>query len=171
MPGRLLATLPPMTDASTDEHGRPDTPLAGDEVATLLGFLDYHRATLAWKCRGLDDEQLRRRLHPTTMTLAGMLKHLARVEDGWFSEVVAESPVPEPWADMPWAAEWQDHAEQSGDELRRLWIERVERSRRVVAEKLAAGPTALDATYPAWEGQARVSLRWVLTHIDRKSVV
>ena len=37
-----------------DEQGRPEPPLAADEAATLLGFLDYQRATLAWKCRGLD---------------------------------------------------------------------------------------------------------------------
>ncbi|MHC6222874.1 hypothetical protein [Arthrobacter sp. MMS24-S77] len=41
-----------MTDV--DEQGRPESPLAADEAATLLGFLDYQRATLAWKCAGLD---------------------------------------------------------------------------------------------------------------------
>jgi len=59
-----------------DEYGRPETPLAGSEVETLLGFLDYQRATLAWKCAGLDDDQLRRALFPTSLSLAGMLKHL-----------------------------------------------------------------------------------------------
>ena len=37
-----------------DDHGRPEPPLAADETATLLGFLDYQRATLAWNCEGLD---------------------------------------------------------------------------------------------------------------------
>ena len=41
---------PSMIDV--DEQGRPEPPLAGDETATLLGFLDYQRATLAWKCAG-----------------------------------------------------------------------------------------------------------------------
>jgi hypothetical protein len=40
--------------SNLDEYGRPEPPLAGDETATLLGFLDFHRATLAWKCSGLD---------------------------------------------------------------------------------------------------------------------
>ena len=105
---------------------RPDPPLAGTEVETLLGFLDFQRATLAWKCAGLDDQQLRARLHPTSMTLAGLLKHLARVEDGWFTDVVAERGMPAPWADLPWAAEWEDSAADTGEELRRLWAERVE---------------------------------------------
>jgi hypothetical protein len=37
-----------------DEHGRPEPPLAGDEIATIVGFLEYQRATMAWKCWGLD---------------------------------------------------------------------------------------------------------------------
>ena len=148
-----------------DEHGRPETPLAGSELETLVGFLDYQRATLEWKCRGLSDAQLRTTLHPTAMTLAGMLKHLARVEDAWFSEVVAEGGPVEPWASLPWAAEWSDHVEQSGDELRELWAARVEASRRVVEKALAERPDALAQTHPAWGGHARPSLRWVLAHM------
>ena len=60
-----------MDQAEVDEYGRPEPPLAGDEVETLLGFLDYQRATLAWKCRGLSDDQLRVALPPSAMTLAG----------------------------------------------------------------------------------------------------
>ena len=148
-----------------DEHGRPEPTLAGNEVETLLGFLDYQRATLAWKCRGLDDDQLRIPLHPTNLTLGGMLMHLARVEDGWFSEVIAEGEMPEPWASMPWSAEWDTAAAETGDALRSLWADRVEASRRVVAAQLAMGDAALDATHPAWRGEADVSLRWVLVHM------
>ena len=42
-----------------DEHGRPEPPVAAGEVSTLLGFLDWQRATLAWKCSGLDGPALR----------------------------------------------------------------------------------------------------------------
>lgn len=149
----------------TDEHGRPFMPLSGSEVETLLGFLDYQRATLEWKCRGLDDDQLRSPLHPTDMTLGGLLKHLARVEDIWFSEVVAEGELPEPWTSMPWSAEWESSHQDTGEELRRLWAERVARSRDVVADQLRAGDGALDATHPAWGGRGRPSLRWVLVHM------
>ena len=148
-----------------DEVGRPETPLAAAELETLLGFLDYQRATFAWKCRGLSDEQLRTPLHPTAMTLGGMLKHLARVEDIWFGEVVGEAGPLEPWASMPWAAEWQNHADSSGDELIALWEGRVAHSRSVVAARLEAGAGARSATHPAWGGQGQVSLRWVLMHM------
>ena len=81
-----------------DEQGRPEPPLAADETGTLLGFLEFHRATLGWKCAGLDAAGLAATLGPSPMTLGGMLKHLAYVEDYWFTEVVGGEPEPEPWA-------------------------------------------------------------------------
>jgi hypothetical protein len=72
-----------MTDV--DEHGRPEPPLGADETATLLGFLGDQGATLAWKCEGLDAVGLRATTAASTMTLGGLLKHLALVEDSWFS--------------------------------------------------------------------------------------
>lgn len=42
-----------------DDHGRPEPPLASDEVQTLVGFLEFHRATFGWKCSGLDAAGLR----------------------------------------------------------------------------------------------------------------
>jgi uncharacterized damage-inducible protein DinB len=148
---------------SIDEQGRPEMPLDGDEVPMLLGFLDYQRATLEWKCRGLTDEQLRSPLHPTSMTLGGLLMHLARVEDHWFSEVVSEQPALEPWASMEWAQEWAAFASQTGEQLRRTWQERVAASRAVVAAELDGA--GVEGTHLAWGGQGRPSLRWVLLHM------
>ena len=154
-----------MTDPELDDEGRPEPALAGTEIETLLGFLDHQRATMAWKCRGLDDEQLGASIHPTAMSLGGMLMHLARVEDNWFSEVVGETKRTEPWVSMEWAAEWEHAAAEPGDHLRDLWAQAVERSKVVVAAQLASGAAALDATHPAWGGQGQVSLRWVLVHM------
>ena len=71
-----------------DETGRyrseqpyPQPPLAGDETRMLLGYLERQRATFAWKLGGLNEEGLRARLGTSEMTLGGMLKHLARLED------------------------------------------------------------------------------------------
>jgi len=159
-----------MGEVETDQHGRPEPPHTADEAATLLGFLDYQRATLAWKCRGLSDEQLRMTLPPTSMTLGGLLKHLAYVEDYWFTEVVAGQPAPEPWASIDWQAdpdwEWRSAAGDPGDELRALWAGRVGRSRAVVSRQLGHGEGgALGRAHPAWGGQGGVSLRWVLAHM------
>ena len=154
-----------MTAMQIDEHGRPEPELDGDEITTLLGFLDYQRATLAWKCAGLDDDQLRVTLPTSALSLGGLLKHLARVEDNWFAEVLAEQPRPEPWASMDWAAEWENAAADTGDDLRRLWAERCDASREAVATALGSGDDGLAVTHPAWGGQGHPSLRWILVHM------
>ena len=153
-----------------DEHGRPEPPFDGDETATLTGFLDFQRATLEWRCRELTDEQLRTALPPTSMTLGGLLKHLAFVEDMWFAEVVAGEARTEPWAKVDWKADpdwdWHSAADDTGDELRTLWAERVERSRAVVRAQLGDDAAeGLRTTHPVREGRAPVSLRWVLVHM------
>ncbi len=157
-----------MSEQEYDDEGRPMEPLAGDEVATLQGFLDRQRATLEWKTRGLTDAQLRATTAASTMTPGGLLRHLSLVEDHWFTLTVGERPMPEPWAGVDWDArpdwDWDTAAEQTGEQLRRLWQQRCEASRDVVREALAR-PGGLDATHPAWDGQARVSLRWVLVHM------
>lgn len=157
-----------MPELKTDEHGRPVPPLESGEVATLLGFLDYQRATLEWKCRGLSDEQLRAALPPTSMTLGGLLKHLALVEDIWFTQVVGGEPMSEPWASAytgpDW--EWRSAGDNSGDDLRALWAERVKRSHAIVKSRLGQGEeAALSQAHSAWDGQGRASLRWVLVHM------
>jgi hypothetical protein len=144
-----------MAEVMVDEYGRREPPYEGGEVATLLGFLDYQRATLEWKCRGLSDEQLRVPLPPSPMTLGGLLKHLACVEDSWFTDVVAGEPLPEPWASVDFDAdpEWTWHlaASDSGEYLRALWTDRVNRSRAVVQAQLSGGEeAALSETHAAW---------------------
>lgn len=159
-----------MDEATVDQHGRPWPPIGGDEVATLLGFLDYQRATLEWKCRGLSDDQMRVALPTSPVTLGGLLKHLAWVEDYWFTEVVAGEQAPEPWASADLEADpdwtWHSAARDSGDDLRALWTERINRSRDIVKIQLSHGEdTSLSETHAAWGGNGQVSLRWVLVHM------
>jgi uncharacterized damage-inducible protein DinB len=159
-----------MAEAMVDEYGRPEPPREAGEVATLLGFLDYQRATLEWKCRGLSDEQLRVALRPSPMTLGGLLKHVACVEDSWFTEVVAGEPAPEPWAGVDFEADpdwtWHSAASDSGEYLRALWTKGVNRSRAVVQAQLSKGDeAALSEAHAHWELSAPVSLRWILAHM------
>ncbi|MBX9245077.1 DinB family protein [Actinotalea ferrariae] len=155
-----------MTDI--DEQGRPEPPLAGDETATLLGFLDFHRATLAWKCAALDAAGLSTTLGPSTMTLGGMLKHLAYVEDSWFSFRLHGRDRAAPWDTVDWDADedwdWHSAAQDSPAELRMLWADAVGRSRAAVAEALADGGLDRLADRPLRDGRAP-SLRWILTHM------
>ena len=152
-----------------DEHGRPEPPAAADEVATLLGFLDYHRATLAWKCSGLDAAGLRATTAASTMTLGGILKHMALVEFGWFSNSLHGREYPPPWDAVDWESdpdwEWRTAAEDSPEELFALWQRAVEQSRADVAEALGSGAgLGQPAKRPLSDGRSP-SLRWIVCHM------
>jgi uncharacterized damage-inducible protein DinB len=155
-----------MTDL--DEHGRPEPPLAGGETDTLLGFLDFQRATLAWKCSGLDAAGLNATVGPSSMTLGGMLKHLAYVEDSWFSRWLHGNERRPPWDTVDWAADpdwdWHSAAEDTPEQLRAMWQDAVDRSRSLVAEALAdGGPERLARR--TWPDGRAPSLRWILVHM------
>ena len=151
-----------------DEQGRPEPPLAADETATLLGFLEYQRATLAWKCSGLDAAGLAATVAASSMTLGGMLKHLTYVEDLWCSRWLhGRDPAP-PWDTVDWDADrdwdWHSAAEDTPEQLLGLWQAAVARSRSRVAQALAGG--GLDG--PArrtWPDGRAPSLRWILVHM------
>ncbi len=75
---------------------RTDPPHVADERTSLEAWLDYHRATLLWKCEGLTPEQLAERsAEPSTMSLLGLVRHMAEVERGWFRQFVAGEDVPD----------------------------------------------------------------------------
>ncbi len=65
------------------------------ERAVLEGYLDHYRKTLALKCEDLSAEQLARRsVPPSTMSLLGLVRHLAAVEHSWFQRILQAKPEP-----------------------------------------------------------------------------
>jgi uncharacterized damage-inducible protein DinB len=151
-----------------DDHGRPEPPLTADETATLVGFLEYQRATTAWKCAGLDAAGMAVQVGASSMTLGGMLKHLALVEDYWFSHWLHDRELSPPWdkvdfeSDPDW--EWHTAAEDSPEVLLALWNEFVARSRACLDEALARG--GLDQRTPrTWPDGRAPSLRWIMSHM------
>lgn len=145
---------------------RTDPPLTGDEVSMLLAFLDYHRATLEAKTSGLDAASLNATMPPTTMTLAGLLKHLAGVEEWWFWVVVAGEEESAPWTgadpdDADW--DWHSAVDDTPEALRQLWRDQVAKSRRVTAAAL--GRAGLDTPARRVLHEQERSLRWVLLHM------
>jgi uncharacterized damage-inducible protein DinB len=147
-----------------DEQGRPEPPVDADEAGTLLGFLEFHRATLAWKCAGLNEAGLRATAGRSMMTLGGMLKHLAYVEDHWFSRVLHGDEPAEPWNSVDWTRtpdwDWDSAAEDTPEQLRRMWADAVARSRELTEQALAAG----DLSQQAKRGGGP-SMRWILVHM------
>ena len=151
-----------------DEHGRPEPPLAADETSTILGFLDYQRATLAWKCAGLGPDGLAARVGASSMTLGGLLKHMAYVEDDWFSRWLHANERAAPWNTVDWAAdrdwEWHTAAGDTPEQLFALWQDAAGRSRSLVTEALADGGLERLARRPGPDGDGP-SLRWILIHM------
>lgn len=130
-----------MTDL--DEQSGPEPPVAGDETATLLGSLERQRNIFAWKCGGLDAAGLHARLPPSAITLGGLLKHLALVEDHYFSVRLLGKELAPPWDAVDWDAdpdwEWRTAAEDNPEQLYALWQDTVARSRIAVQEALSEG--------------------------------
>jgi hypothetical protein len=147
-----------------EEQAHPEPPLAGDETATLLGSLERQRATLAWKCGGLDAAGLRATLAPSSITLGGLLKHLALVEEDYFSMRLLGRPPGPPWDSVSWETDpdwaWHSAAEDTPEQLYRLWREAVAHSRAVVGEVLADG--GLEQLARGWPEGRAPSLRRLL---------
>ncbi|MFJ5553199.1 DinB family protein [Streptomyces sp. NPDC093225] len=136
-------------------------PLTGGERETLRAFLDYHRATLAMKCEGLTDEELRRRsMPPSTLSLLGLVRHMAEVERTWFRRTVNGEDLP-----LRWSAEgdYQAAYDPTGAtraEAFAAWEEEVAHARRI--EEAAE---SLDVTAHNKNWDEDVSLRLVMLHL------
>ena len=154
--------------STSDEQGRPEPPLAADEIETLRGFLDYQRSTLAWKCGGLDSEGLGATVASSSMTLGGILKHMALVEDSWFSRYLFGREYPSPWDSVDWSEdpdwEWHSAAGDSPSQLFDLWRDSVERSRACVTDALSQGGLDRLAERKFADGRSP-SLRWIMLHM------
>lgn len=141
---------------------RPTPPLNADERMTLEGWLDFYRATLAAKCEGLTDEQVRiASVEPSEMTLLGLVQHAAEVERNWFRRVLAGEQVPAIFGNTPHPDGHDGGFEISPESSYRtavaIWQDEIRHARANTAER------ELDDTSPFMETE--VSLRWILVHM------
>jgi len=146
------------------EHDpREDGPTLGDERETLVEFLRCQRATLELKCSGLDAADLARRsVEPSTLSLLGLVRHMAEVERGWFRRKMAGQHAPphfysdtDPDGDFDGAVPDPEVVAQAWE----VWRAEVAFTDRFVAEAPDLDVTGDDP----WRGP--VSLRWVLVHM------
>ena len=120
-----------------------EPPLAGTETEHLVGALERLRATFRYKADGLDAAGLQSRIGASSLTLGGLLKHLALVEDYTFTTKLRGQPPGPQWAalaeteDQEWA--FTSAEEDSPAELYALWDGAVQRSRQRLAAALADG--------------------------------
>ena len=136
-------------------------PLRAGERETLRAFLDYLRATLAMKCDGLSDDDLRRRsMPPSTLSLLGLVRHMAEVERTWFRRVINAEDVPLVWSDDGDFQAAYDASSSTRSDAFAVWLAELEHSRRIEEEA-----ESLDVTgYQASWGE-HVSLRLVMVHV------
>ena len=146
-----------------EDDPREGGPTLGDERATLVEYLRAQRLTLELKCSGLDAADLARRsVEPSTLSLLGLVRHLADVERSWFRRVMAGQDAPR---------RYSSEADPDGDfdgavpdpevvaEAWKAWREEVAFTDRYVAE--APDLDVLGQT----RNQEPVSLREVLVHM------
>jgi uncharacterized damage-inducible protein DinB len=142
-----------------------DPPESAPELDQLTSVLDYQRETILRKTAGLTQEQLAQPHPPSSLTLAGLLNHLALVEDSWFRNRFAGLPDDELWAGIDWDVdpdhEFRTAADVEPEELRRRYEQACAHSREVVA-----GARSLDQLSVEKRSNGRhFDLRWVLLHL------
>ena len=156
-----------MLPVDDDRRPLPDTPPnpADGERAVLVQFLEYYRTVLVRKLQGLDDGGRRLTVGRSNLTLAGLVKHMACVEDSWFTHRFSGVDGSEPWTSAPWDddPDWEmtSAVDDSEAELLDLFDGACDRSRAVLAgcsslDEVAARGTPNDP--PA-------SMRWILVHM------
>ena len=129
--------------AMTDGDYPWEPPPAGTEAEHLVGALDRLRTTFRWKANDLDAAGLQSRIGVSALTLGGLLKHLAAVEDHYFTAKLHGEPIGSPWDALGWdgSNEWEFTfaADDTPDQLYALWDGAVERSRARLDTALADG--------------------------------
>jgi hypothetical protein len=141
---------------------RIEAPVAGDERATLTGFLDFQRQTLLLKCAGLSPEQLLlRAAPPSSLCLLGLVRHLTDVEFGWLQAHFAGAEDVELYGPGDADLEVTEADEESVTAAFARFAEVAATSRSIVA---GAALDALTADQHPGTGE-RFSLRWILVHL------
>ncbi|CAL9390664.1 DinB family protein [Streptomyces griseomycini] len=145
----------------TTERREPDR--NADERTMLEGWLDYHRRTLALKCEGLTDDQLRTAsVPPSELSLMGLVRHMAEVERSWFRRVLTgEDAGPIYYSEADRDGEFHLTEADTWQEAYATWQAEIDAARRN-----AAG-FALDdlSRAPGRAGGEPFSLRWIHTHM------
>lgn len=135
------------------------------EAEAVLAVLERNRRTFAWKTSGLDRSGLAATAAASSMTLGGLVKHMALVETDWLVVKLAGQPYGPPWdgvdfdADLDW--EWRTGALDAPEVVYALWRSAVQRSRDMVAAVLWEGGMDAAARFTRDDGRP-VSVRDML---------
>jgi hypothetical protein len=150
----------------SDDDPREHGPSLGDERTTLVEALRCQRLTLEMKCAGLDAEQMARRsVEPSTMSLLGLVRHLATVERDTFRILMAGEDVPRRYC-TPTDRDGDFDGVVADDavvaEAWAAWRDEVEFAERFVASAPSLDVTADDGGNHHGSGGGAISLREIL---------
>jgi Protein of unknown function (DUF664) len=144
------------------EVNRTWPPTTADERTALDAWLDFHRETLLFKCHGLTGEQLARRTAaPSTMSLLGLVRHVAEAERAWFRRLFAGQAE----AGYLFVSEDRPHGDFDLAEAGGAEADYATFIRECELARQAAAGRSLDDTFkhPSLEGE--IDLRWVYIHM------
>ncbi|WP_051804177.1 DinB family protein [Streptomyces griseus] len=155
--------MPHMTNDHTAAPERVWPAFTTGERQALEQWLDYHRGTLAVKCSGLTDEQLRTAsVPPSDLNLLGLVRHMAEVERGWFRKVLGGEEAP--WLYATEEDNDRDIHTAEGDtyeEAYATWQAEIAHARELAAkhslDDLGAGPHHRTGEL--------INLRWIYLHM------
>jgi uncharacterized damage-inducible protein DinB len=149
-----------MTTWTAPAVDRNAEPKVGDERTLLEGWLDFHRDTLLMKCAGLTAEQLKlRAVEPSTLTLLGLVRHMALVERSWFRERAAGQ-------DVPWLYSTEDNLDGDFDDVDDADAEADFATYRAGLHEVRAAVADLPLEHEfATSRTPAISLRWVYLHM------
>ena len=135
--------------------------MAGTERASLRGWLDYHRATLAWKCDDLTDAQLRQQsVPPSALSLLGLVRHMAEVERHWFQRIIDGRFVRHVWSE-----EWDFQAAYDATGSTRAEAFGAWGAELAVGREIEAGVESLDSTFAVEAWGTDATLRTIMMHL------
>jgi hypothetical protein len=143
------------------EVTRPEPPTVAEERPMLESWLDYQRATLQLKCAGLDGEQLARRaVEPSSLSLLGLVRHMAEVERSWFRRRLARQDL-----EMIYCG--PDNEDGDFDDVDAASAEQdfTTYAREVDAAREVAERHSLDETFVHQRHKVEMDLRWVYVHM------
>jgi len=150
-----------MTELAPD----PELLANADEAATLHSFLDYYRSIFIRKAEGLTDAQVRLTLAPSELTLLGLVRHMAEVEQGWFRRRFTDHDVPFLYCtDADPDGDFHPRADDTMDDALTALQREIDFARQATAGVALDTPAAANPPWnriPNWQP----SLRWILGHL------
>jgi uncharacterized damage-inducible protein DinB len=155
--------------ATDDEHEEPNVrqlpdPTSTSERDALGQYLDWQRETVLLKTEGLSKEQLGQRIPTSDLTLAGLLYHLAFVEEDWFEVDFLGQPKREEWQvdrEVDPDFDFRVALSMEPGELRLRYRQACDRSRQITAAARDLDQLSVSTAM----GGKPFTLRWMLLHL------